>query len=418
MFTFALAPTIAKHRDDEMTRYEPFSSYLEQKLGMPVSIVRYQSYAETVDALRASEADAASLGLRAFEQAQEDGVVEPLLQIRGATTNTSTYRSVFVTRADSGVMSLEDLRGLEIALVDGQSTSGYVMPRAMLREANLDPESISTIILNSHGAVVEAVIAGDVAAGGIHENYLRPPGAEKAVDYARLRTLAKSREIPRGPIVVRSSLDTSVKRSLREALLSIHEDDPNAARMLLVDGHQFTAQGRRSAPTLKSIAALAGVSYATVSRVVNKSGYVSEELRGRIEAIIKEVGYAPNGNARVLLGRQLPLVAMVVKMSDTGTLLRIEQLRESFEEAGLPLLVVPVGDSLETSLVSQILRDRRLGAIVVFSHHVQDPVTRSLALAGLPVVSLADAPAPPGVLVTNDENVLRDVIFLVEHPHS
>lgn len=414
--SYALAPTIGKLNEDDLRVYEPVGRYLESRVGLPVRFTRYKSYAETIAALRSEEADLASLGMQASEQAQQDGSIQPLLRVIGKNVPTSTYRSVIVTRSDTSIMNLEMLRQHELALVDEQSTSGYVMPRAMLREANINPDDMKSRILGSHRAVVEAVLDGSVAAGAFHENYLTPPSVERAVEYARLRVLAKSREIPRGPIVVRSSLDKELRRKLHDALIAIHEEDPAAARILLADGQRFTSSGRQQTPTLKSIAALAGVSYVTVSRVVNKSGQVSEESRKRIEAIVEEVGYAPNGNARVLLGRELPLVAMVVSMTDHASLARVEQLRTSFEAAKLPLLVFPAGESLADGQLNQILRDRRIGAVIVFEQYAADPVIRQLAHTGFNVLAVTERDVAPGVVASSDHTVLEDVLSLVADP--
>ena len=45
---------------------------------------------------------------------------------------------------------------------------------------------------------------------------------------------------------------------------------------------------------IKDIARLAGVSPSTVSRVLNNSGYVSEEIRLKVQSVIDETGYRPN----------------------------------------------------------------------------------------------------------------------------
>ena len=49
---------------------------------------------------------------------------------------------------------------------------------------------------------------------------------------------------------------------------------------------------------IKDIARLAGVSPSTVSRVLNNSGYVSEEIRLKVQSVIDETGYRPNQIAR------------------------------------------------------------------------------------------------------------------------
>ena len=119
------------------------------------------------------------------------------------------------------------------------------MPRAMLREAGLDPDrDLDTRLVGSHRDVAEAVIAGEVDAGAMHENWLAPPTLERGHEYARIRVVARSREIPRGPVVVRSTLDPELRRRFLAAMLSIHEADPEAARILLSDG-----RGWRRTPT-------------------------------------------------------------------------------------------------------------------------------------------------------------------------
>jgi LacI family transcriptional regulator len=64
--------------------------------------------------------------------------------------------------------------------------------------------------------------------------------------------------------------------------------------------------------TIKDLAVYAHVSPATVSRVINKSGYVSEETRRRVEVAIKQLGYRPDARARGLRGMPSSLVALVI----------------------------------------------------------------------------------------------------------
>ena len=52
--------------------------------------------------------------------------------------------------------------------------------------------------------------------------------------------------------------------------------------------------------TIKDVAKLAGVSFATVSRMINKVGYISPELKKRIKEAINELNYKPNLVARSL----------------------------------------------------------------------------------------------------------------------
>ena len=70
-----------------------------------------------------------------------------------------------------------------------------------------------------------------------------------------------------------------------------------------------------SPPTLEQVAALAGVSRATVSRVVNGSPKVSPEVRAQVERAVAKLGYVPNRAARSLVTRRADSVALVVSES-------------------------------------------------------------------------------------------------------
>lgn len=69
---------------------------------------------------------------------------------------------------------------------------------------------------------------------------------------------------------------------------------------------------RPNRATIRDVARLAGVSVATVSRVLNKSGYVKEETRFRIEAAIRQCNYRPNEAARSLIGSNSGLVSVIM----------------------------------------------------------------------------------------------------------
>lgn len=64
--------------------------------------------------------------------------------------------------------------------------------------------------------------------------------------------------------------------------------------------------------SIKEIAELAGVSVATVSRVLNKNGYVSSTTEERVQAVIDENGYVPNMVARGLRTKSSPIIGVII----------------------------------------------------------------------------------------------------------
>ena len=68
----------------------------------------------------------------------------------------------------------------------------------------------------------------------------------------------------------------------------------------------------RSMPTIRDVAKRAGVAPITVSRVINNSGYVSQETRAGVEAAIAELQYVPNSLARSLRFKQTKTIGLVL----------------------------------------------------------------------------------------------------------
>lgn len=64
-------------------------------------------------------------------------------------------------------------------------------------------------------------------------------------------------------------------------------------------------------PTIKDVSAMAGVSTKTVSRVLNKERYVSEDARARVEAAVAQLNFRPSQAARALAGRRSFQIALI-----------------------------------------------------------------------------------------------------------
>lgn len=64
--------------------------------------------------------------------------------------------------------------------------------------------------------------------------------------------------------------------------------------------------------TIKDVAKVAGVSVATVSRVLNNNGYVNEDTRKRVEAAIEKLNYKPNAVARSLFKKESKMIGLIV----------------------------------------------------------------------------------------------------------
>src|SRR3954447_21850332 len=80
----------------------------------------------------------------------------------------------------------------------------------------------------------------------------------------------------------------------------------------------MTTDAIRGTVTIEEVAAAAGVSRSTVSRVVNGSTAVSPEALESVQRAIADLNYVPNRAARSLASRQTPAIALIVPENPTG----------------------------------------------------------------------------------------------------
>ncbi len=163
--------------------------------------------------------------------------------VRARRGGLFNYRSVFFTRNDSGIHSLDDLRGRAIGLQHPSSTSAYLVPAITLLERSIPlviqasplerpPASfVGYAFARSEGNLVTWVHKGLVDAAAF-SNQDWDELVLSAPTFAReLRIFHESSEFPRALEMVREGIDPLVEERLKEVLLGAHLD-PAAALAL------------------------------------------------------------------------------------------------------------------------------------------------------------------------------------------
>ncbi len=98
--------------------------------------------------------------------------------------------------------------------------------------------------------------------------------------------------------------------------------------------------------TIKDVAKLAGVSFKTVSRVINREPSVGEELQERVWAAIKELDYQPNLSARQLRGAA-SFIAFIYDNPNSHYVIDMQHgILSECREQGFELLIHPVQNRL------------------------------------------------------------------------
>jgi phosphonate transport system substrate-binding protein len=226
---------------DRLQRVAGYKKLLEDTFDVPVKTYAAADYAGVIQAFAASQVDLAYMSPAAYAASwvESKGNVIPLLTSQEADGSTS-YVSVLYVRADSGITSIEQLKGKSLAWADPNSASGYLIPRSEFRVMGIDPEPGKffgrTGFAGGHEQGVVAVMNKQYDAGvtwssglgDINQGYtrgmLRIMVEKKLLDMKDMRIIWKSRPIENGPLTVRA--DTP--QSFRDDMLAWHRAIPVA----------------------------------------------------------------------------------------------------------------------------------------------------------------------------------------------
>ena len=164
-------------------------------------------------------------------------------------------------------------------------------------------------------------------------------------------------------------------------------------------GLEPSPPGSGGPPTLEQVAALAGVSRATVSRVVNGSPKVSPEVRAQVERAVARLGYVPNRAARSLVTRRAGSVALVVSepharfFSEPFFAGMVRGVSAALAGTGVQLLLL-IAQDLDRGRLEPYVVGGHVDGVLLASLHGDDPLPATLDRAGVPAV-LVGRPAGP-----------------------
>jgi phosphonate transport system substrate-binding protein len=170
---------------------------------------------------------------------------------------TTAYTTVLVTRPDSTIHSISDLRNVRVAWVDRESASGYVVLRGALARAGVrlaDAFSHEAFV-RSHAAVARAVLDGEVDVGatcahrdgGVARFARSPFAGDAGLSAAELHVVFEAGPIPSDLFAVRREVPVRVRSAIEAALLHARPSRAHAAARALMhaDGFAVPTQEHR-----------------------------------------------------------------------------------------------------------------------------------------------------------------------------
>jgi phosphonate transport system substrate-binding protein len=211
--------------------YTPFADYLTKEVGIPVKFTPVVDYAATVEGLAGNKLDMVWYGGLTSVQAARRAKGAKRIVMRKEDTE---FKSQFITRKDTGVHDLKDLKGKTFSFGSVSSTSGHLMPRYYLMKAGINPEKDFSkfSFSGAHDATAAWVEAGRVDAGALNFLVWDKLVANKKVDTDKVVVFYTTPTYVDYVWMVRGGLDNATVEKIAKALLKLDYNKPEDKKLL------------------------------------------------------------------------------------------------------------------------------------------------------------------------------------------
>jgi LacI family transcriptional regulator len=184
------------------------------------------------------------------------------------------------------------------------------------------------------------------------------------------------------------------------------------------------ANGRTAKPTINDVARLAGVSKKTVSRVINRSPFLNEDTREKVEKVIRDLAYVPNPQARALALRRNFLIGLIHDNPNAQMVLNMQQgILEALQGTEFEMIVRPV-DRTSTMMLEDVRhfleRQNLFGVVILPPISENDALARLCDELGCRYVRMGSAQLDDDdhMVASNDRDAVREATdHLIQQGH-
>lgn len=217
---------------EQIRKFTPLAQYLEKKIGIKVEFTPVTDYPAAVEAMVNKKVELVWFGGFTFVQAsiRSNGKVIPIAQ----RVEDTKFQSVFISKTDSGIKKLEDLKGKQVSFGSQSSTSGHLMPRSFLLQAKIDPEKDFKRVAYSgaHDATIASVVSGKVDAAALDITVWKKFVGENKVDTKAVDVFYTTPGFYNYNWAVHADMPADLRAKVTKALLEIDPSTPEGAEIL------------------------------------------------------------------------------------------------------------------------------------------------------------------------------------------
>ncbi len=210
---------------------ETVADLLSEKTGYVIEGTVATSYSAVIEAMGTGKAHMGTLATFAYLLAREKyGVDVALVAVR---YGSPYYKGEIIVGADTGITKIEDLAGKTMCWVEAASTSGYIVPRIMLKAHGVDPDTdlAQAVEAGTHPNVVLAVYQGDCDAGAVYVDARGTIEDDHPDVNEKVLVIAESDEIPNDGLQFIKDFPADMREKIVQAFLDIMATEEGAKAM-------------------------------------------------------------------------------------------------------------------------------------------------------------------------------------------
>ena len=202
--------------------YRPLAEFLARRLGREVRLSTVDTWEGLAKSLASGETDIALMGPWGYVLANHTAGAQVISTI--LYDGKPEYFAIIVTRPDSGLHSIKDLKGRTFAFGDKGSTSGYLIPLYNMQKMGIDPDSFfSKVIHTKHQAIEMQVVRGELDAGADYNRNRTAMIEQGLIKAEDSHIIWQSDPLPNDAFAVSAELakEQALVAKLRDALAAV-----------------------------------------------------------------------------------------------------------------------------------------------------------------------------------------------------
>lgn len=233
-------------REKNDATYKPLANYLATKLGRAIELRTVDTWEGLAKSLANGETDLALMGPWGYVLANHEAGAQAISTI--LYDGKPEYFALMVTHPDSGIQSVQDLKGRTFAFGDKGSTSGYLIPLHYFMTQGINPETyFSKVLYTKHQAIETQVAAGQLDAGADYNRNRTAMIEQGLIKAERSKIIWQSAPLPNDAFAVSKVIfqDKALVEELQAALAATGAELAKQPQLLPAHYTGFVTQDNR-----------------------------------------------------------------------------------------------------------------------------------------------------------------------------